>query len=174
MPFGDVDRSTLIKSYEGGLYLEKIRFAKFTLLIEGIHKCIQKMKVDTVSELGIKSVHVSWLYTLLRHEEGLTAAELAQQSMVDRSLVSREIASLKRSGHVSVTGGSEGRGYNSRITLTDEGRALAERIADEVLNVQNTVDEGISEEELRSFYSTLDKLSKNFQNLTIPTGKRII
>ena len=35
--------------------LESQRFKKFTLLIDGIHKCIHKMKADTMTELGQKN-----------------------------------------------------------------------------------------------------------------------
>ena len=81
--------------------LESLRFEKFTLLIDGIHKCINKIKFDTAPYLGVKSVHVFWVYRLYRHPEGLTAAEIASTSMVDRSLVSREIEMLKKNGYVS-------------------------------------------------------------------------
>ena len=152
--------------------MEQYRFAKFTLLIEGIHKCIQKIKLDTVAEHGIKGVHVFWLYTLLRHEGGLTATELAGENMIDRSLVSREIAHLKKAGLVKFSGNGNGRSYNSRITLTDEGRSLAEQIVGEVVEVQGAVGAGISEEELISFYATLEKLNRNFQSLTAPSGEK--
>ena len=75
--------------------METVRFEKFTLLIDGIHKSINKIKFDTAPYLGVKSVHVFWIYELSFHSEGLTAAEIAAVSMVDRSLISREIAALK-------------------------------------------------------------------------------
>ena len=76
--------------------LENVRFEKFTLLIDGIHKSISKLKIDTAPYLGVKSVHVFWVYELSLHPEGLTAAEIAAVRMVDRSLISREIAALKK------------------------------------------------------------------------------
>ena len=140
--------------------MESVRFEKFTLLIDGIHKCIHKIKVDRVPELGIKSVHVFWLYQLKDHPEGLTAAKIAAASMIDRSLVSREIEALKSDGYVAL------KGSGRRYVLTERGRELAERITDMVIEVQNEVDSGISDEELQSFYSTLNKLHGNFQRLS--------
>lgn len=145
--------------------MEAIRFEKFTLLIDGIHKSINKIKIDIAPNLGVKSVHVFWLYELLIHPEGLTATELAAVSMIDRSLVSREIAALKKSGYIKREQVGRGRGYNARITLTDEGAELAQRIIAEAQSVQNVVDEGISEGELVNFYVTLEKLNRNFANL---------
>ena len=59
------------------------------------------------------------------------------------------------------------RNYNARITLTDSGRALAEKITREALGVQLKVDEGISERELEGFYTTLEKLYANFAALAV-------
>ncbi len=142
------------------------RFTKLALLIDGIHKSIHKMKVEAAPHLGVKAVHVFWIYELMNHEEGLTATELAQGTMIDRSLVSREIAILKKKGFVCTEEGSGKRNYNARIFLSEEGKALAERILERVKQVQIDVDRGITEEELDSFYKTLTKLSGNFVELS--------
>ena len=146
--------------------MESVRFEKFTLLIDGIHKCIGKIKFDTAPYLGIKSVHVFWIYELSLHPDGLTAAEIAAVSMVDRSLVSREIAALKKDGYVESEDTGKKRNYNARITLTEKGRSLAEKITEEATRVQSAADIGISEEELKGFYSTLEKLYLNFSSIT--------
>lgn len=137
--------------------MESVRFDKFTLLIDGIHKSINKLKLKEVSALGIKAVHVPWLYQLYRHESGMTAAEIASVSMVDRSLVSREIEHLMEEGLIAST--------ERRYTLTDRGRELTSEILDIMLEVQNAVDDGITEEELSAFYQTLEKLNDNFSRL---------
>ena len=146
--------------------MESVRFEKFTLLIDGIHKSINKIKFDTAPFLGVKSVHVFWLYELAMHPEGLTAAEIAAVSMIDRSLVSREIAALKRGGYVECEETGSKRNYNARITLTEDGKQLAEKITREAIEVQSKVDAGITDEELESFYLTLEKLYKNFTSIS--------
>ena len=146
--------------------MESVRFEKFTLLIDGIHKSIGKIKFDTAPYLGIKSVHVFWIYELSLHPDGLTAAEIAAVSMVDRSLVSREIAALKKDGYVASEDTGKKRNYNARITLTEKGNELAAKITEEATRVQSRVDEGITKEELEGFYSTLEKLYANFAALT--------
>lgn len=146
--------------------MESVRFEKFTLLIDGIHKSINKIKIDTAPYLGVKSVHVFWIYQLALHPDGLTPAEIASVSMVDRSLISREIAALKKSGYVVCEDTGNKRNYNSRITLSDKGRELSDKIKELVINVQSQVDVGITNEELISFYNTLEKLYSNFASLT--------
>ena len=74
--------------------METIRYEKFTRSIDGIHKSVNKLKIAIAPRLGVKGVHVFWIYKLLEYPEGLTAAEIAAVSMIDKSLVSREIAAL--------------------------------------------------------------------------------
>ena len=135
--------------------METLRFERFTSLIDGIHKSINKLKLDRVPELGIKSVHVSWLYHLTRHPEGMTAAEIAQEARVDRSLVSREIAALKKDGYLALT---RGRYY----VLTESGRDVADSLVAIMSEVQAEVSRNITESELVAFYSTLERIEANF------------
>ena len=135
------------------------------MLIDGIHKCISKIKFDTAPDLGVKSVHLFWVYKLMLHPNGLTAAEIAAVNKVDRSLVSREIETLKKNGYVQTKDNGNKRSYNSRITLTESGLALAKRIKDEAIRIQEVVGANISEDELATFYVTLEKLYGNFDLL---------
>lgn len=145
--------------------MEDIRFEKFALLIDGVQKCIQKFKNNIAPELGIKSVHVLWIYELFVHPEGLTSAELAVRSNIDPSLISRELASLKRRGYITKETTPGKRTYNARITLTDEGKRLGQSIYERALCVQEKVDDGIGKKDLATFYTVLEKLRDNLDNL---------
>lgn len=145
--------------------METVRFEKFNLLIDGIHKSIGRVKNDTVLPMGIKSVHVFWLYKLMDHPDGLTAAELAGEVMIDRSLVSREIAVLKKEGYIHSAEG-EGRRYNVPLVLTEAGRLLAMQIKEEGVKIQELVGAGITEDELSLFYSVLERIHNNFKEIT--------
>ena len=142
--------------------MENNRFEKFTLLIDGIHKSIHKIKVDQAPRLGVKGVHVFWIFELYSHPEGLTATELASVSRIDRSLVSREIEALKSDGYIAVPEKARPRKYNEPLLLTDKGRALAESIVEKVNGIQNSVSQGITPEEIKIFYSVLERLYDNF------------
>ena len=141
------------------------RFYSFVQLIDCVHKQIQKIRIDTAPYLGVKSVHIFWIYELYSHPNGLTAAELAAKNMISRSLISREIEALYQDGYVEICENSHGKrkNYNALITLTEKGKNLAQQIVFEGMSVQNRVDEGITEEELASFYSTLNKLCNNLK-----------
>lgn len=139
------------------------RFYKFCLMIDGIHKNINRLKVDIAPDLGVKSVHIFWVYELLLHSEGLTATELASKTMISRSLISREIEDLQREGYIDMSKTAHGKrkNYNSRIFLTEKGKTLARNISEYGNKLQLIADENITQEELISFYVTLEKLSGN-------------
>ena len=142
--------------------MEKDRFIRFALLIGGVNKHLQRIKIDNAAEIGIKGVHAFWLYELYTHPEGMTASELASRAMIDRSLISREIDLLKRNEIVAVKSEAGKRSYNAKLYLTDRGKILAQRIGDLALRYQREIDRDIGEEELQAFYSTLEKLNRNF------------
>ena len=146
--------------------MEDIRFEKFALLIDGVQKNIQKFKNGIAPVLGVKSVHVLWIYELYIHEGGLTSAELAVKSNIDPSLISRELATLKRKGYITKEATPGKRNYNARITLTPEGMELAKVIYSQALDVQERVNDGVSDSDLAVFYSVLERLHDNLQAYT--------
>ena len=144
------------------------RVNRFIHLIDGIHKNIQKIKLCTAPILGVKSVHVFWISDLSSHPEGLTAAELASNGKISRSLVSRELSDLHKKGYILIAqgGGSKRGNYNSRIFLTEKGVQLARTIQSIEQKIQKEVRSGISDEELAIFYRTLDKFNTNLKNIS--------
>lgn len=145
--------------------MEKIRFTRFALLLGGLQKCLQKIKLVNAAEVGLKGVHMFWLYELSRHPEGMSASALASDSMIDRSLISREINLLEKEGYIHFDATAEKHRYNCKIYLTEQGYELAEQIGLAGLQIQERIGEGIPEEDLQVFYRTFETLHKNFIRL---------
>ena len=143
--------------------MQRQSFHQFIQLVDGIHKSVTKIKQSYSPQWGVKSVHLFWIYELMAHPDGLTAAALAAKNKVDRSLISREIEELREGGYVELSegGGEKRKNYNSRIRLTEKGWTLGESISAIAMAVQNAADAGVTEEELVSFYRTLEKLNLN-------------
>ena len=148
--------------------MEQERFMHFINLIDGIHKSVQKIRIENAATFGIKSVHVFWISDLNSHPEGLTAAELASNGKISRSLVSRELSDLHKKGYILIAqgGGSKRGNYNSRIFLTEKGVQLARTIQSIEQKIQKEVRSGISDEELVMFYRTLEKFNINLKNIS--------
>ena len=141
--------------------MEQERVMHFTHLIDGVHKRIQKIRTDYAATFGVKGVHVFWVYELLLHPEGLSAAELAASSRIDRSLISREISALEAIGYISAEKQSGKRNYNSKIMLTESGIEAARKMRNIALDFQVLADSGISDSDLEIFYSVLEKIHHN-------------
>lgn len=142
--------------------MQEERFELFTLLISEFEKDIQKIKAARTSALGIKNVHALWMYLLLKSPAGLSSAQIAEKSKINRSLVSREIDALADKGYIRTAETSEKRRYNWKFVLTESGVLLAGQISDIALEVQTHADKGITQSELESFYAILIKLKQNF------------
>ena len=142
------------------------RFEQFNSLISGIYRDIQKLKAKWTEPLGMKSVHIFWVYLLKNHPEGLTATELSQYSQSNRSLVSREIQDLIDLGYVYTEQSGFHRKYGRKLRLTATGIEAANRISDATIQIQNQVNSGIPESDLIVMYRTLGILLENFHRLT--------
>ena len=141
-------------------------FEEFASLISSIHGSIQKLKSHHTMTLGLKSVHIFWLYLLRNHPQGLSASQLAAAGKTSRSLVSREINTLIEQDIIHTLDSSPRRRYGWKFTLTPRGCELADQIAGIAAQVQQQVSSEIPEEELNSFYHSLRILEHNFSLLS--------
>lgn len=145
--------------------MEIERFEQFNSLVSGIYRDIQKLKNKWADPLGMKSVHIFWVYLLKKHPEGLTASELSRYNQSNRSLISREIQELIDLGYV-VQEGKNSRNYGKKFNLTQSGHKVAEQISGAALMIQNQVNSGIPEADLIIFYRTFEILMNNFHRIT--------
>ena len=145
--------------------MDEERFEEFSTLISGIHGNIQKLKTRYAAQLGLKPVHVLWLYLLRVYPEGMYASELAAACGFDRSLVSQNLDSLLDGGIVTVLGSGARRRYGWKLVLTEKGAELAEIISAVAMDVQNTVSRDIPASDMAAFYRTLHTLSEQFDEL---------
>ena len=152
--------------------METERFEQFNALISGIYRDIQKIKNKWSEPLGMKAVHIFWVYLLKKHPEGLTASELSRYNQSNRSLISREIQELIDLGFVTQKN-TGSRRYGNKLTLTQSGHEVGQRIAEEALLIQNQVNTGIPESELIVFYRTFEVLMDNFHHLTEQTLEEV-
>lgn len=141
------------------------RFEDFTTVISGIHRDIQKIKMKFTHHLGLKSVHMYWLYLLRVHPEGLSASELSELSKTNKALVSREIDELVDKGFIVTTALSDRRRYGWKFQLTDSGMDMAETIAKVALKVQTLASGTIPEEDMVTFYRVINILLNNFDHM---------
>lgn len=137
------------------------RFKTFTVLIAKISRSIRKIKNEEMTELGLKSPHVSCLYYLYK-EESLTAKELSDICDEDKAAISRSILTLEKLGYLSCESESKKR-YKAPLVLTEQGRVVAKKIAEKIDSVLDFVSDAILEDERAKFYENLNSVCENLQ-----------
>ena len=133
------------------------RFEDFVSGITVCYKFIQRIKSAEMTELGLKGTHVMCLYYLNHSEGTMTAAELCRLCSEDKAAISRTVATLRERGYIAP---SEKR-YRSELRLTDEGRAVAERVDGLIEQWVGAGSDGLSEADRAAFYRSLALISRN-------------
>lgn len=134
------------------------RFNEFTVLVANINRCIHKIKSEEMKGFDLKSSHVSCLYYIYKYDV-MTAKELCQVCGEDKANISRAIKYLEERGYLACN--TKGKRYQSALLLTDEGKKTGAFIADKIDTVLNLASQGVSDEERRVMYKSLNIINEN-------------
>ena len=104
------------------------RFETFIIYINQIYRCVQKIKIREMMELGLKGTDVMCLFNLMRSDDGLTSAQLSLLCMEDKAAVSRAVSRLNEKGFITLEDSGDKRRYRSKLKLSDNGRRAAEKM----------------------------------------------
>lgn len=140
------------------------RFETFTVLINRIGRNIRKIKNQEMVEYNLRSSHVSCLYYLYT-SGGATATDLCERCEEDKATISRALDFLEKNGFLTCNSKCAKR-YKSPLYLTDKGRNVAEKIAEKINGVLDTVSVGLTEEERIVFYKSLATISESLDALS--------
>ncbi|MDW9227462.1 marR family protein [Burkholderia cepacia] len=114
----------------------------------------------TQEELGITGTQASMLF-MIAVGKCSTAAELAREYGIDASAVTRLLDRVEKRGLLSRVRSIEDRRV-VRLELTDEGRALAERLPPIFRSVLDQVLDGFTPEEVGFLKSMLRRILSNY------------
>ena len=140
------------------------RFEKFSLAIAEINRCWHKIAAGELSKYDLKASHVTYLLTLARYPEGLTAPKLAELCDRDKADVSRMLSILEARGLVTKDG-IGGNRYRGCLRLTQEGQTVAEALSRRAELAVEQAGEGLTERERIIFYTALDTITKNLRRI---------
>ena len=140
------------------------RFEKFSLAIAEISRCWHKIAAEELSKYSLKSSHVTYLLTLARYPEGLTAPKLAELCDRDKADVSRMLSILEDKGLVTKDGIGSNR-YRGCLRLTPEGQAVAKELSQRAQLAVEQAGAGLTEENRSIFYESLETITKNLRRI---------
>ena len=140
------------------------RFEKFSLAIAEINRCWHKIAGEELAKYSLKASHVSYLLTLYRNPEGLTAPRLAELCDRDKADVSRMLSILEAKGLVTKDGNGGSR-YRGCLRLTSEGQTGAKELSQRAALAVEQAGAGLTEQERIMFYAALETITKNLRRI---------
>ncbi len=142
------------------------RFEDFVGIISALNKEIQRIKTAEARRLGFRGSDVMCLYYLVKHPEGLTAAELARLVDVSRAAVSRTVAHLADDGFVEVgSEEDEGSRYRAPIRLTEKGREAARPLDDIIHRVLDEAGGELAARQRLQMYDSLNHILEKLRTI---------
>ena len=118
-----------------------------------------------MQEFGLKSAHVSCLFYLYRHDEGLTASQLSALCDEDKGALSRSLDFLEDNGYIICEHNQDKKKYRARLKLTEKGQVVGEKIFDITESAVELGSNGISEKEREVLYKSLETISENLKKI---------
>lgn len=140
------------------------RFERFSLSLFELSRCWHRLATEEMRRHGLRSSHATYLTTLLRCEEGLTAPELGRLCGRDKSDVSRMIAILLERGFVTKEE-VDGSLYRGRLKLTETGRTAAEQVCRRASLAVEMAGRDLTEAQRAVFYEALTSITANLKIL---------
>lgn len=138
----------------------KERFEAFITGVTVCYKYIQRIKSMEMTELGLKGTHVTCLFYLSNHPEGLTAAQLCVLCAEDKASISRTVADLRNRGYIVPSGEKQ---YRALLKLTEEGKQAAKQLDPLIERWVLSGGDGLTEEQRENFYQSLALISDNLR-----------
>ena len=140
------------------------RFEQFTSAISAIYRDVQKIERDEMEKLELRGAFAQYLLAISRHPEGITAAALCEVCDKDKAAVSRIITEMEAKGLLEkdYDGTSQ---YRSKLRLTEQGRQTAAFVRERASAAVELAGAGLTDEDRKVFYSALERISDNLQQI---------
>lgn len=123
-----------------------------------MHKAVIDCRVGS---LGIHRTQHRILMHLARHEKLPSQKELAKHLDVTPAAVTGALKKIEKDGYVEITLGHDNR-YNE-LRITEKGRELVKKTRSLFCEVDSSMFDGFTDEELDTYISCLEKLQANIR-----------
>ena len=140
------------------------RFELFTSGISALYRDVQKLERDEMEKHGLRGAFAQYLLAISQHPGGITAAELCEVCDKDKAAVSRIIGEMEAKGLLEKESGSTSQ-YRVKLHLTPEGEKAAAFVRDRASIAVEMAGSGLSDEDRKIFYSALERISANLQQI---------
>ena len=140
------------------------RYETFTALILNISRCVQKIKNEEMTALGLKGRQVQCLFALYNSKGGASVTALCELCGEDKGMMSRTLKELIAQGLVYVDEQKE-RKYRNPVKLTEKGVEVAGIVSAKISKMVDLGSTGIKENEREQMYRSLSLISDNLTKI---------
>ena len=140
------------------------RFEQFTTAISALYRDVQRIEREEMEKQGLRGAFAQYLLAISRHPEGITATALCEACDKDKAAVSRIIGEMEEKGLLEKESGSTSQ-YRARLRLTPAGQEAANFVRERASIAVELAGRGLSDEERKIFYSALERISANLQQI---------
>lgn len=145
--------------------MKGIDFDLFSPDIFKLTKQLHEQKNKKLSQHDLKVTNARCLLRIAQSgNEGMSATEIAHACEIDKAQISRCMLELTQKGCVIRVDDGKRR-YKQKYHLTDEGSRIANDLMQSAIQVRETLGKDVSDEELRAFRATLEKICRNFEQV---------
>jgi MarR family transcriptional regulator, organic hydroperoxide resistance regulator len=110
---------------------------------------------------GMDATAEQWgILNIINASPGITQSELAEQSLKDKTNITRMLDVLGKNGYIERKSDDKDRRL-FRIFITGKGKLLLKKLAPSALRTNEKASHGISKKELTVFFETLNKIYLN-------------
>lgn len=142
------------------------RYEAFTSVISAIHRCVQKIERDEMIHCGYKGAFAQYLTAMTHYPQGVTAAQLCEVCDRDKAAVSRVLSEMEDKRLIRRITPYD-HSYRALLTLTEEGRAAADFVFQRGQSAVNTVGRDLTDTEREVFYTALNKIATNLEEVCL-------
>lgn len=133
-----------------------------------IRNSINSMKLNKAIESNPHTTRLhAWVIGFVFHSKNpVYQKDIETEFQIKRSTASTLLASMEKNGLIT----RRSVDHDARlkqVILTDKARKMHETFLVTAKKVEENLARGLSDEELRNFFSTLDKISDNARNMII-------
>lgn len=141
------------------------RFERFSMGISEVSRHWHKIAAAEMERYGLKGSHATYLITLYRHPEGMTATQLCDVCGRDKSDVSRMMSIMEQKGLARKESEHQNL-YRGVFKLTETGMWAAEDVCRRANLVVELAGKDLTDEKRAIFYEALDLIAANLRMIS--------
>lgn len=135
------------------------RIYVLSVSIASVHRSIQRIKANALSEFGMNNIHSMCIYSIGTNP-GISSTGICKENSIDKAAVSKAIKELISLGYISRI--SEGkRAYRTGIFLTQKGLNLFDIVNKKIEETSRLAFKDIDRKGYEETLHTLDTINKN-------------